>query len=42
MLPTVDNAELEGLYVSEHYRTVESIRIMNIEENTMNLTPSND
>ena len=39
MLPTMENTRLEGVYVSEPYGTVESLRVINIMENTINLTP---
>ena len=41
MLSMTENTRLEGLYVSEPYGTVESIRVINIAENTINLTPLN-
>ena len=43
MFPTTENTRLEDLYVSEPYRTVESIRVfancVSIAEYTINLTP---
>ena len=39
MLPTTENTRLKGLYMSEPYRTVESIRVINIAENTITLSP---
>ena len=41
MLPAAVNTRLKGLYVSEPYGTAESIRVVNIAENTINLTPLN-
>lgn len=41
MLPTTKNTRLEGLYVSEPYESVETMRVINIVENTSNVTPLN-
>ena len=41
MLPTTENTRLEGLYVSEPYGAVETMRVINIVENTSNVTPLN-
>ena len=41
MLPTTENTRLGGLYVSEPYGLVESIRVINIGENTIILIALN-
>ena len=41
MLPTTEKNRMAGLYVSEPFGTVESIRVTNITENTTHLTPIN-
>ena len=41
MLPMMENTRLEGLYMPEPYGTVESIRVINIVENTVNMATLN-
>ena len=38
MFPTIENTRLEGLYMSELHGTLESLGVVHIEENTINLS----